>query len=255
MWGANNSPETVHGYNFLNTSIPVVFSHASFLTHAGADLLRSTNQYISITPESELHYGHDHPFNHLIQDQASLGVDTHFTFSTDLITQARIWLQTVRRTIVRAVLEAWEVARNNPMSVNQAFLLATRNGALSLRRPDIGILAVGAKADVVVFNGDSPGLLGWVDPVAAVILHSNVGDIDHVIVNGKFVKRDGKLTFKNYKDVQQRFLTSARKVQKFWKEFPYPVLEGEWSPGVPLVDAKNVDVVRGPGTGYGEQFL
>lgn len=245
----------VHSYNFLTTSIPVIFSHASSITPANAALLRETNQYISITPESELHYGHDHPNTHLIQDQASLGVDTHFTFSTDLITQARIWLQTVRRTLYRAVLEASGIPRTNPMSVNQAFLLATRNGALALRRPDLGIIAVGAKADVVVFNGDSPGMLGWLDPVAAVILHSNVGDVETVIVDGKVVKRDGELLFEDYEGVKRRFLESARKVQRFWKEMPYPNLEGEWSPGVEFNDTKKVDVVRGPGDGYGQQFL
>lgn len=52
-----------------------------------------------------------------------------------------------------AVLEMWNVPRNNPMSVHQACLLATRNGGLALRRQDIGVLAVGAKADIVVFNG------------------------------------------------------------------------------------------------------
>lgn len=141
------------------------------------------------------------------------------------------------------------------MSVNQAFLLATRNGALALRRPDLGIIAVGAKADVVVFNGDSPGMLGWADPVAAVILHSNVGDIEVVIVDGKVVKRDGKLTSKDYEGVKKKFLESARKVQKFWKEMPLPVLEGVWLTGAPYVDVKKVDIVRGAGNGYGQQFV
>ena len=141
------------------------------------------------------------------------------------------------------------------MSVNQAFLLATRNGALALRRPDIGIIAVGAKADVVVFNGNSPGMLGWVDPVAAVILHSSVGDVETVIVDGKIVKKSGKLTHKDYKGVQEAFLKSARKVQEFWKKTPLPVLEGNFSPLVPYAGAKIVDVVRGDGDGYGEQFL
>lgn len=141
------------------------------------------------------------------------------------------------------------------MSVNQAFLLATRNGGLALRRPDLGVIAVGAKADVVVFDGDSPGMLGWVDPVAAVILHSNVGDVDTVIVDGKIVKRFGKLTYKDYSGVQEKFLKSAKKVQAFWKNMPYPVFEGEFSPQVPYADAKTVDVVSGEDNGYGKQFL
>src|SRR2546430_622971 len=56
-WGIDNSPEILHSYNFLNISTPIVFSHANFLTTRGASLLRSTNQYVSTTPESESHFG------------------------------------------------------------------------------------------------------------------------------------------------------------------------------------------------------
>ena len=74
------------------------------------------------------------------------------------------------------------------MSANQAFYLATRAGGLALCKPDLGIIAPGTKADLVVWNGTSSWLIGWVDPVAAVILHVSVGDIDHVLANGRFVK-------------------------------------------------------------------
>lgn len=198
------------------------------ITPTGASLLRSTNQFISITPESEMHYGHSHPNAHLIQEQGSLGVDTFFTFSTDLMTQARIWLQRTRSRVYDQVLADWKIPKNNPMSVNQAFLMATRQGGLALRRPDLGVIRVGAKADLVVFNGRSPGMLGWLDPVAAVILHANVGDIDHVIVDGKFQKRDGKLTYDNYDAVVDRFLASVERLQKAAVERPAPVLEGRF---------------------------
>ncbi|KAL5317073.1 hypothetical protein ACEPPN_016127 [Leptodophora sp. 'Broadleaf-Isolate-01'] len=237
-WGFANSPEILHSYNFLNISTPIVFSHANFLTTQDASLLRSTNQYISTT-----------------LNQAALGVDTHSTFSADIITQARIWLQTVRRTLYVQVLDQWNVPTNNPMSVNQAFLLATRHGGLALRRQDIGVLVEGAKADMVIFNGDSPGLLGWVDPVAAVILHSNVGDIEHVLVDGKFVKRDGKLAVENYAGIQQRFLESARRLQQLWKETPYPTLEGTFNDIADYEPVKEVDTLRGDGTGYGTNFV
>ena len=249
-----NSPEDVHSYGFLNTSIPIVFAHASFLTPTGAQLLRSTNQYVSITPESEHHYGHDHPVSHLIQDQAALGVDTHFTFSTDLLTQARFWLQRARLVFYRDVLDDWKIPRNDPMSVYQAFLLATRHGGLALRRRDVGILAVGAKADVVVWDGTSPSMLGWADPVAAIILHANVGDIEHVVVDGKFKKRDGRLVVDDYAGVQQRFLQSARRIQQVWTQTPLPVVEGEFSSGYEYQDARTADTLRGPGNGYGQTF-
>jgi cytosine/adenosine deaminase-related metal-dependent hydrolase len=202
-----------------------------------------------------MHYGHDHPHSHLIQDQAALGIDTHFTYSTDILTQARMWLQTVRLIFSRKVLEGWELPTNNPMSVNQAYLMATRHGGLALHRPDLGVLAVGAKADLVVWNGNSPGLLGWDDPVAAVILHANVGDIEHVVVDGIFKKRDGRLTVQNYPAVQDRFLQSARRIQQIWKNTPLPVVEGQFSSGFDYAHADVADTLRGPGDGYGGTFL
>ncbi|KAF4432692.1 hypothetical protein F53441_13809, partial [Fusarium austroafricanum] len=231
-FGVNNLPEDIHAFNLLNTSIPVIFSHGSFMTATGANLLRQTDQYLSITPESEMHYGHTHPHSYYIQDQAALGVDTHFTYSTDILTQARIWLQSVRYFFFDKVLSNWEVPKNNPMSVVQAFFLATRAGGLALRRPDLGVIREGAKADLIVWNAaESPSLLGWTDPVAAVMLHASVGDILHVTVNGDFVKKDGKLTASDYSATRKSFLSSAKRIKKIYQDFDYPALDGEFNGG------------------------
>ncbi|KAI1503453.1 hypothetical protein F5X99DRAFT_105193 [Biscogniauxia marginata] len=256
IWPSNNSPELLQSWDILNTSTAVVFSHGTAVDPGTAALLRATNQFISITPESEMHYGHSHFAAHLIQDQAALGVDTHFTFSSDMITQARIWLQRTRSRLYDEVISRWRIPANNPMSANQAFLMATRQGALALRRPDLGAIRVGAKADLVVFDGRSPGMLGWSDPVAAVVLHANVGDIAHVVVDGEFRKRDGKLTFSKYDDAVDRFLVSAERLQRLVAERPAPVLEGKTFGFWYEYDrAAQVDTQRGPETGYGELFL
>ncbi|RYP36187.1 hypothetical protein DL767_003519 [Monosporascus sp. MG133] len=251
-WMLGNSPEDLHRVGILNSSIPIVVSHATFLTPRGAQLLRSTNQHISVTPESEMHYGHLHPTSHLILDQASLGVDTHFTFSTDILTQARMWLQTTRYRVYKNTLDRWEIPAGNPFSVNQAFLLATRNGGLALGRKDLGVIAPDAKADIVVWDGRSPSMLGWSDPIAAVILHASVGDIEHVLVDGEFVKRDGELVIEGYKGVQDRFLKSAKRIQEALKATPLPPQEGAFlGIGYPYGQVMEIDVQRGEGTGYG----
>ncbi|KAJ7230096.1 hypothetical protein GGX14DRAFT_507970 [Mycena pura] len=177
----------------LNSSMAFVFAHASQFTTVEARLLREFNQYVSITPESEMHYGHGHPASYLIQDQAALGVDTHFTFSIDMIGQMRIWLQSTRLGLYQETLDRFKIPSNTPMTVRQAFLLGTRNGGLALKRPDLGVLRVGAKADVLVFSTDAIGLIGWSDPVAAIVLHSNVADIEDIYLDGELVKKGGKL--------------------------------------------------------------
>jgi cytosine/adenosine deaminase-related metal-dependent hydrolase len=197
--------------------------------------LRAHNLFVSIAPESECHYGHGQTTGHRVLPHASLGVDTNFTFSGDMLSQARLWLQTVRNTSYHKTLDAGLIPNQNPMKVEQTFLLATRQGGLALRRPDIGVLQVGAKADIVVFNGDSPNMLGWSDPVAAVMLHANSGDVQHVLVDGQFRKRDFKLVAgegskRNWEDVRKRFLEAVRRIQPLVKT-PTPVPEKLWGFG------------------------
>ncbi|KAH8176303.1 amidohydrolase family protein [Sarocladium implicatum] len=257
-WGVSNMPSDLAGLDILEGDIPIIFSHSSFLSSNDAGLLRQNNHYISITPESEMQFGHTHGHSYLVQDQAALGIDTHFVFSTDILTQARLWLQTTRyRLFSRAVVDRWEIPRHTPETVNQAFLLATRSGGLALRRDDLGVLNVGAKADVLVWNArESPSLLGWNDPVAAVMLHASVGDISDVMVDGKFVKRDSKLTVEGYDEVRERFLKSAKKIQNAWSKKPYPVLEGQWLVGdAKYGETERADLVRGEGDGYGDLFV
>ena len=73
------------------------------------------------------------------------------------------------------------------------------------------------------------------------------------MVDGKFKKRDFNLTVgDDYAEVQQQFLTSARRIQAIWEATPLPDLEGDYpySSGVPYGEAVTVDVVRGNSTGY-----
>lgn len=179
-------------------------------------------------------------------------------FSTDILTQARIWLQKTRYDMYADITSRSKLPANNPQSVNQAFLLATRHGGLALRRQDLGVIEEGAKADLVFWDGDSPALLGWADPVAAVILHANVGDIQTVIIDGKVVKENGKLAVDGYDEVKKRFLKTAKKIQETWRQIPIPSALGIIPPsfgGSAIVQADTADTLRGEGNGYGTTFV
>lgn len=164
----------------------------------------------------EMHYGHGQETSDLIADHASLGVDTTFIFSGDLITQARIWLQTQRLIRYNKTIAKRLVPRESPMGVYDAFLLATRQGGLALRRKDIGVIQVGAQADLAIFSCDSPNMVGVDDPVAAIILHANAADIEHVLIGGEFRKRDGKLVTKtrSWNEISNDFKKTAAKVHE-----------------------------------------
>lgn len=173
-------------------------------------------------------------------------------FTADVITQARIWLQRVRGLAAAPVAARGGWPATNPMSVNQAFKLATRHGGLALRRNDVGIIAPGAKADIAVIDTSSPPFLGWRDPVAAVVLHACANDVQHVLVDGIFRKRDGKLTFSDISDFRRRFQASADRLQTYWTNLPQPNVVGTKASALTEYQAvEQVDVLRGPGTGYG----
>ncbi|KAH7002995.1 hypothetical protein EDB82DRAFT_482343 [Fusarium venenatum] len=250
--GVENSPSILARLGLLNDTYPVIFVHGNAVTPTDADLLRRFNHYISMAPEFEMHHGQDNANLALVQDQAALSVGTHYTFSGDLITQARIWLQSARQQAYQKAIKDFQYPANNPMSTNQAFLLATRAGGLALRRPDLGVIRVGAKADVVVFDGSAPTMLGWEDAVTALLLHSNPSHVKHVIVNGEWKKRDGQLYCAlNDTTVRERFLNSAQTVRSFWSGIESTNFTGT----VPVTGASyrqldELDVVRGSANGY-----
>jgi hypothetical protein len=95
-------------------------------------------------------------------------------------------------------------------------------------------------------------MLGWSDPVAAIILHADVGDIDDVLVNGVYVKRGGKLMHKDYASLKTRLTASAKRIQKVWAETEWPALEGSLQngEGAPYGPTEVIDTLRGNGTGY-----
>lgn len=211
----DNGPAKGVQQGLQDTGLPVVFSHCGLSTQSDWDAAREQNWNISITPESEYLYGHGNQTTRFILDQASLGIDTNWTFSGDILSQARLWLESTRNTSYNKTLNIGKIPRQSPMTVETAFLLATRQGGRAVRRDDLGVLKVGAQADIVVWDGDSPNMLGWTDPIAAVILHANVGDIQHVMVNGEFRKRDGKLELKKgeWADISAKFANVARRIQ------------------------------------------
>lgn len=76
-------------------------------------------------------------------------------------------------------------------SVADLFRAATVGGAEALGRPDLGRLAVGAKADLVVVGLDDLRLGPVDDPLRSIVMHGGGQHVRHVVVDGRFVVRDG----------------------------------------------------------------
>lgn len=133
----NASPSRAAEANLQEPNVPVVFSHGGFVTESDRSALSEHNWNLSITPESEMHYGHGQQTSRFIQDQASLGIDTNWTFSGDILFQSRLWLQKVRDASYNHTLDKSLIPEVNPMPVNQlpSFLRYTQIAYAHLRMP------------------------------------------------------------------------------------------------------------------------
>ena len=77
----------------------------------------------------------------------------------------------------------------------EVFSMATRNGARILNRGDIGVLAAGKAADLIVVDLSGIAYVGALqDPLGALLYCGCSHVIDMSIINGEVVVRDGRLT-------------------------------------------------------------
>ncbi|MGC8515723.1 MAG: amidohydrolase family protein [Thermoplasmata archaeon] len=88
-------------------------------------------------------------------------------------------------------------ARWNPAVINAQKMLdmATRDGASSLHRNDIGVLKEGNLADIIMIDLDQSNLIPTNEDniVQGIVYSANPSNVDTVIVNGSILKRRKKL--------------------------------------------------------------
>ena len=73
------------------------------------------------------------------------------------------------------------------------YSMATVGGADALGRPDLGRLAAGAKADILLIRTDTPKAAPLYDPFRFMVYTATGDDVDTVLIDGRTVVRDGKV--------------------------------------------------------------
>ncbi|KAB8215602.1 hypothetical protein BDV33DRAFT_180522 [Aspergillus novoparasiticus] len=176
----------------------ILLSHNTNPKPEHTQLIRDKGVKISSTPITELQMGHGNPvcLYPEYQQISSLGIDCHSVCTSYIPTQMSTVLQWARARRHEEFEAHSKWAKNVGSSVRDVFNLGTIHGARCINMEnEIGSLAVGKKADIVIYDATSPGLLVAADrdPIAAIVLHSSIRDIDTVIVDGVIRKEGGKL--------------------------------------------------------------
>ncbi|KAF5668338.1 5-methylthioadenosine s-adenosylhomocysteine deaminase [Fusarium circinatum] len=192
-------PSLLHlleSYGLLDKDI--LLSHATPLNDSDAQKLQGVGASISSTPDTELQMGHGWPvcFQKNARSISSLGIDCHSNNTGSIVAQMKVGIQSERARRNDRIHEAGKIPAKVQVSTQDAFQLGTIGGARAIKMSDqIGSLEEGKIADLVIWDTLSPAMIcaAEEDPIAAIILHSAPSDIDAVIVDGQFRKRNGKL--------------------------------------------------------------
>jgi cytosine/adenosine deaminase-related metal-dependent hydrolase len=176
----------------------VNYIHANQLTDEEMDLIAASGGTVSITPSTDMlmQFGtYPATGRSLERDIVSgLGVDTICSAGTDLFSEMRLALAAERSRANAESLARNELVHEVALHQRDMLRLATLGGAQVLGLADrTGSLTPGKQADITVVDLRSPHLDGFGDPVAMLVLGAGPADVETVLVDGEFAKRDGTL--------------------------------------------------------------
>lgn len=108
------------------------------------------------------------------------------SLGTDTAPQSMIEAMKFAAVISKIIDRQTEVA-----TAADVFNAATLGGAKALGRNDLGRISKGAKADLVIWSGDSLWMTPLRDPIRNLVYSGQASDVDTVIVGGRTVLRNG----------------------------------------------------------------
>jgi 5-methylthioadenosine/S-adenosylhomocysteine deaminase len=162
-----------------------LFSHANRASEDELHAVARAGAAISSTPETESQMGMGFPIWSRARRKGipvGLGTDIQTNNPADPFRSMRLALRLA------------EVA-GEKVGLEDVLHAATLGGAAALGMADtVGSIEVGKRADLLLVRHDVPHQAPMIDPLAAYVINARASDVDAVLVDGVFRKRDGRLT-------------------------------------------------------------
>ncbi|MET0707492.1 MAG: amidohydrolase family protein, partial [Tardiphaga sp.] len=171
----------------------------------------------SVTPENEMIQGHGFPITgRLLKLGAhpSIGIDLESVLAGDLLGASRVALS-MQRALDNANSRRAHGAIPDTTTIptREALRWITIEGARMLGREDhIGSLTPGKLADLVVINATDLNLFPVHDPVSTVVMQTSLANIEAVMINGAWKKRNGRLLVSGLDEKKERLGVSGRRL-------------------------------------------
>jgi cytosine/adenosine deaminase-related metal-dependent hydrolase len=174
----------------------MTFVHCNRLDRDELQMIADAGASVSLGAHCEMNSAGigDIPLDKLLDIgvRPSLSGDTETKCTGDMFTQMRMLF---------AAYRSWtggghsSVAQPKPLKMRDVLEFATVQGARAVGMESrIGSLTPGKQADLVCIRATDLNLAPVLDAVASVVLAAHEGNVDSVMVAGRFVKRAGRLT-------------------------------------------------------------
>ncbi|WP_410622166.1 amidohydrolase family protein [Amycolatopsis sp. cmx-8-4] len=198
VWGATGDDGIRLMYENGFMTPETVYVHSASLSADSYHRIAATGGSVSVSTESEQSAGQGYPPTWALRAYGipvSLSMDTSVWWSGDLFSAMRSTLGADRSREHLEAHKLGETVTHAALRAEQVVEWATRGGATALgRSADLGSIEVGKKADVVLLKNDaSPVSFPLLNPYGHVAFQAQRADVHTVLVDGRVVKRDGRL--------------------------------------------------------------
>jgi cytosine/adenosine deaminase-related metal-dependent hydrolase len=207
--------ERLSAAGLLGPRINVV--HGNSLGDERLAMLVDQGVSFSLTPEVELQMGHGDPLTSRLRrlgGRISLGSDVESAMTGDMFAVTRFALQSARhKDNLESLTRQGAGPEHITVTAREALRWSTIEGARMLGLDDrIGSLTPGKQADIVLLDARKLNMFPVVDPVASIVLHAGIVNVDTVLIAGKTHKRHGVLVDEPRPDEMEALEHSGRRI-------------------------------------------
>jgi 5-methylthioadenosine/S-adenosylhomocysteine deaminase len=206
-------------YGFLHERL--VAAHCRCMTLAEEKILGASAASVSFNPVVAARSGNSPRIANLEGSGCRIALGTD-EFTEDMV-------QVLRSAVLIERLRLNDSERPRPEA---ALLWGTVNGYHALNLKGCGFLQVGSKADLIVVNTRHAHLVPTLRPIAVFVYQGQARDVESVMVDGRWLMRDGKVLSMNEEEVIREADRVSREIWlRYFKDHPDLEMPGGFDTG------------------------
>lgn len=193
--------------------------HGNALTDADLDILMKHGATFCVTSEVEMQMVYGEPLSGRVRERGGwfgIGSDIESAYGSDMFNVMRMTLQAERHMAgERHRARTGEVPFPISVTTRDALRWGTIDSARMVHLDKrIGSLTPGKAADIVLLRATDLNMLAASNPVHAIVMYANAGNVDTVMIGGKLMKRDGKSLTAGLAEKAAKLIASGERIQR-----------------------------------------